>query len=105
MELPFLQVAQGPRALREARWRGVDGRALERYVERRKLPLSKYMRKAAWRLMIRFMPRKVARFVQLGFGELKVSEARYKDLLAEADEYYPKYLEQLRGLVQGLGSS
>jgi intergrase/recombinase len=53
------------------------------------------MRKAAWRLMIRSMPREVARFIQSRFGELKVSEARYEDLLAEADEYYPKYLERL----------
>jgi intergrase/recombinase len=50
--------------------------------------------------MIRAMPREVARFVQSRFGELKVSEARYEDLLAEADEYYPKYLEQLNGLIK-----
>jgi len=73
-----------------------DRRALERYVKRRKLLLPKYVRKAAWRLMIRTMPREVARFVQSRFGELKISEARYEDLLAEADEHYPKYLEQLR---------
>jgi intergrase/recombinase len=50
--------------------------------------------------MIRAMPKEVARFVQSRFGELKVSEAGYEDLLAEADEYYPKYLEQLRKLVE-----
>jgi intergrase/recombinase len=50
--------------------------------------------------MIRAMPREVARFVQSRFGELKVSEARYEDLLAEADEHYPKYLDQLEGLLK-----
>jgi intergrase/recombinase len=75
--------------------RRVARRTLERYVERRNLLLPRYVRKAAWRLMIRSMPREVARFIQSRFGELKVSEARYEDLLAEADEYYPKYLERL----------
>jgi len=42
--------------------------------------------------MIKVVPREIARFVQSRFGELKVSEARYEDLLSEADEYYPKYL-------------
>jgi len=50
----------------------------------------------AWRLMIKSMPREIARFVQSRFGELKISESRYEDLLAEADEYYPKYLERLK---------
>jgi intergrase/recombinase len=78
--------------------RRVGRRSLERYVERRNLLLPRYVRKAAWRLMIRVMPREVARFIQSRFGELKVSEARYEDLLAEADEYYPKYLERLSEL-------
>ena len=37
------------------------------------------------------VPREVARFIQSRLGELKISEARYKDLLSEADEQYPKY--------------
>jgi len=65
---------------------------LQKYVKRRGLLLPKYVRKAAWRLMIRAMPREVARFIQSRFGELKVSEARYEDLLGEADYYYPSYL-------------
>jgi intergrase/recombinase len=77
----------------------VRRRVLEKYVEKHGLLLPKYVRKAAWRLMIKVMPREVARFVQSRFGELKVSEARYEDLLAEADEHYPKYLEQLDGLM------
>jgi intergrase/recombinase len=57
---------------------------------------SKYMRKACWRLMIKVMPKEVARFIQSRFGELKISEARYEDLLSEADERYPKYLNYLK---------
>jgi len=33
--------------------------------------------------------------IQSRSGELKVSEARYEDLLSEADEFYPKYLNHL----------
>jgi intergrase/recombinase len=54
------------------------------------------MRKVSWRLMVRSMSREVARFIQFRFGELKVGEARYEDLLNEADERYPKYLELLK---------
>jgi len=42
--------------------------------------------------MIRVMSREVARFIQSGFGELKVSEAKYEDFLSEANTHYPKYL-------------
>jgi intergrase/recombinase len=77
----------------------VNLRPLEKYVKRRGLLQPKYMRKAAWRLMIRAMPREVARFIQSRFGELKVSEARYEDLLGEADENYPKYLNSLSSSI------
>jgi intergrase/recombinase len=40
--------------------------------------------------------REVARFIRSRFGELRVSESRYEDLLSEADECYPRYLEHLR---------
>jgi intergrase/recombinase len=46
--------------------------------------------------MIKVMPREVARFIQSRFGELKISEARYEDLLSEVDEHYPKYLNYLK---------
>ena len=59
--------------------------------------MPKYVRKIAWRLMIKAMPREVARFIQSRFGKLRVSEARYEDLLSEADQHYPRYLEKLRG--------
>jgi intergrase/recombinase len=73
-------------------------KVLQKYVKKHGLLMPKYMRKLAWRSMIQVMPREVARFIQSRFGELKVSESRYEDLLAEADEYYPKYLEYLRSL-------
>jgi len=72
---------------------------IRNYTRRNGLLASRYMRKVAWRLMIQVMPREVARFIQSRFGELKISEARYEDLLSEADEYYPRYLE---GLSKGI---
>jgi intergrase/recombinase len=77
----------------------VNRRPLEIYVKRRNLLLPKYMRKVAWRLMIKVMPREVARFIQSRFGELKVSEVRYEDLLSGADGYYPKYLGYIKNLL------
>jgi intergrase/recombinase len=74
----------------------ISKRPVERYVKRRNLLMPKYVRKIAWRLMIKAMPREVARFIQSRFGELKISEARYEDLLVEADQHYPRYLEKLR---------
>jgi len=68
---------------------------LEEYIKNHGLLLPKHMRKVAWRLMIKAMPREVARFIQSRFGELKISEARYEDLLGEADEHYPRYLSLL----------
>ncbi len=60
---------------------------VRKYTKRNGLLSSKYVMKAAWRLMIKAMPREVGRFIQSRFGELKVYEARYEDLLSEADEY------------------
>jgi intergrase/recombinase len=74
-------------------------RTIARYATRHRLLAPKYMRKVSWRLMIKAMPREVARFIQSRFGELKISEARYEDLLSEADEHYPKYLECIRSLL------
>jgi intergrase/recombinase len=45
------------------------------------------------------VPREVARFIQSRFGELRISEAKYEDLLNEAGNHYPKYLEKLYKLV------
>jgi intergrase/recombinase len=42
--------------------------------------------------MMKAMLREVAGFILSRLGELKVSEARYVDLLGEADYYYPSYL-------------
>jgi len=72
---------------------------VRKYAKEHGLVRPKMMRKVAWRLMIKVMSREVARFIQSRFGELKVSEARYEDLLDEADEHYPKYLEKLKQLI------
>jgi len=76
-----------------------DRNSVRKYAKRNNLVLPKYMRKVAWRLMVKIMPREVARFIQSRFGELRISEARYEDLLGEADQHYPKYLEKLRELM------
>ena len=81
--------------LRKVVGRRVTPRPLFNYARRHGLVRPKYMRKVAWRLMAKSMGREVARFVQSRLGELKVSEARYEDLLGEADEAYPKYLALL----------
>ena len=86
--------------LRKYAGRRIGRYAIRKYIRRNYLLPSKYMRKLAWRMMIRVMPREVARFIQSRFGELKISEARYEDLLNEADEYYPRYLEQISGLIE-----
>ncbi len=75
--------------------RHINRHQIRKYAKRHGLVLPKYMRKIAWRLMIKAMSREVTRFIQSRFGELRVSEARYEDLLSEADESYPKYLEHL----------
>jgi intergrase/recombinase len=82
------------RLLKEYAGISVSRRALTKYVKRRNLLLPKYVRKISWRLMIKVMSREVARFIQSRFGELKISEARYEDLLSEADECYLKYLKE-----------
>ena len=79
--------------LEEYRGSRINRRLVLKYARNHRLVLPKYMRKAAWRLMIQAMPREVARFIQSRFGELKVSKTRYEDLLSEADENYPRYLK------------
>jgi intergrase/recombinase len=74
----------------------VNRGSVRKYAKRNGLLPPKYMRKVAWRLMIKSMSREVARFVQSRFGELRISEARYEDLLSEADDYYPEYLSYLQ---------
>ena len=76
-----------------------DRSVVTRYAKRHGLLVPKMMRKVSWRIMVQAMPREVARFIQSRFGELRISEARYEDLLSEADSYYPKYLEKLQELV------
>ncbi len=71
-------------------------RVVSRFAKKNNLIMPKFMRKVAWRLMIKAMDREVAKFVQSRFGELSVSEARYEDLLTEADQAYPSYLKLLK---------
>jgi len=66
----------------------VDRNSVRKYAKRNRLLPPKYMRKASWRLMMRAMPREVARFIRSRLGELKISEARDEDLLSEVDENY-----------------
>lgn len=46
------------------------------------------------------MPREVARFIRSGFGELEISEASYENLLSEAGDHYPKYLNYLSSTLR-----
>jgi intergrase/recombinase len=68
---------------------------MRKYAKRNGLLPPKYVGKVAWRLMVEAVPHEVARFVQSRFGELKISGARYEDLLSEVDLHYPKYLNYL----------
>jgi len=79
--------------------RHVNRHQVTKYAERNNLVLPKYLRKIAWRIMVKTMSRETARFAQSRFGELSVSEARYEDLLRETDSQYPRYLESLNRLV------
>ena len=62
------------RLLKEHSGEEVSRSPVARYAKRHGLLPLKHMRKVAWRLMVRVMPREVARFIQSRFGELKVSE-------------------------------
>ncbi|MEM0285023.1 MAG: integrase [Sulfolobales archaeon] len=74
-----------------------ESTTVSRYFTRHDLLRPKYLRKLNWRVLTRVVPDKdVCRFVQSRLGELRVSEARYGDLLREADRLYPKALEALR---------
>jgi intergrase/recombinase len=93
------------RLLKEYSGISISRRALTKYVRRRNLLLPKYVRKISWRLMIKVMSREVARFIQSRFGELKISEARYEDLLGEADEGYLKYMDYVNRNLTLLNAS
>jgi len=73
--------------------KSISRHLVRRYAKRHSLIAPKYMRKVSWRLMIKVMPREVARFIQSRFGELKISEAGYEYLLSEADKLHPRYLD------------
>lgn len=50
--------------------------------------------------MIKAMNRGTAQFIQSRFGELRISEARYEDLLGEVDKAYPAYLQLLNSVLE-----
>ena len=57
--------------------------------------VSKLLSRKSRKPMIKALFREIARFIRSGFGELKISEARYENLLGEADEYHREYLRHL----------
>ncbi len=69
-----------------------------RYAKRHGFVAPKMLRKLAWMFMRPSMGAEAARFAQSRLGELRVDEARYEDLLSEADEAYPRYLAKLEEL-------
>jgi len=73
---------------------------VSKYALRKDLLRPKYLRKLHWRIGKKAIRDKdVLRFIQSRFGELKISEEKYGDLLTEADSEYPKLMEMLkRGL-------
>jgi intergrase/recombinase len=78
----------------------VDRNSVRKYAKRNGLLPPKYVGEVAWRLMVEAVPHEVTRFVQSRFGELKISGARYEDLLSEVDLHYPKYLNYLSNALR-----
>ena len=74
---------------------------MEKVVARMGGLMPKYVRIFAIREMRNvFGETDVWRFVTGKFGELSVSARHYRDLLAEADTIYPRYVEYLSEVVQ-----
>jgi intergrase/recombinase len=80
-------------------------KSVTHYAEKHGLVRPKYLRKVAWQLMRRSMGYEAAAFAQSRFGELRISERRYSDLLSEADQVYPRYIERLVDVWVGLEAS
>ena len=74
-----------------------DRAVVSKYALRKGLLRPKYLRKLHWRVGKKAIRDKdVLRFIQSRFGELKISEEKYGDLLADADSEYPKLMEMLK---------
>ena len=71
---------------------------VSRYAKRHSLVRPKYLRKIAWQLMRKTMGYEAAAFAQSRFGELRVSERRYSDLLGESDEKITGYITLISSL-------
>ena len=50
--------------------------------------------------MRKTMDYEAATFAQSRFGELRVSERRYSNLLSEADKEIPDYFQYLRNMLE-----
>mgnify|MGYP000403800114 CR=1 FL=1 len=78
-----------------------DRAAVSKYALRKQLLRPKYLRKLHWRIGKKAIRDKdTLRFIQSRFGELKISEEKYGDLLADADSEYPKLADMLKKGLQ-----
>jgi len=87
------------------KYRGVkrDRSSVSDFARSHNLLRPKFLRKLNWRLLTKIIPDKdVARFIQSRFGELKISESVYGDLLTEADTWYPKAMEVMKKGVEDI---
>jgi len=78
-----------------------DRVAVSKYALRKQLLRPKYLRKLHWRIGKKAIRDKdTLRFIQSRFGELKISEEKYGDLLADADSEYPELADMLKKGLQ-----
>jgi hypothetical protein len=89
---PGRRLSLGLKLLKRFTDNDIDRRTVTRYTTGHNLLTLKHMRKVSWRLMMKVMLRGIAMFVKSRFGELRISEARYEDLLSEVVKHYPKYI-------------
>ena len=85
--------------LKENSGKTINRSTLTRYIKKHNLILPKYIRKISWRIMIKTVGREISKFLQSRYGELSISEARYENLLTEADEKYPAYLRAIEKYI------
>ena len=75
-------------------------RRIEKVVARLGGLMPKYIRTYALRQMLNTLgDNDVTRFILSKFGELTVSARHYRDLLKEADQIYPKYIQSIRSII------
>jgi intergrase/recombinase len=75
-------------------------RRIEKVVKKNACLPPSYIRTFAMREIISALgDNDVTRFILSKFGELSVSARHYRDLLEEADQVYPKYVEHVKSLL------